>query len=140
MPVHDTTYGAVATAAAGATAPAPPSSAAVAAGARAAEGTEVGRVSGTESSTGEVYQFKAEVSKVMDIIINSLYPDKDMVNQTTTAGPPPPPPPGDDAITAKVDAPVYVYETWASSPLPLGHPFSVEQSPVAPPNVTIFVF
>ena len=32
----------------------------------------------TSASTGEEYQFEAEVSKVMDIIINSLYSDKDI--------------------------------------------------------------
>ena len=107
MPVHNTAYGAVGTAAAGA------------------------EPAGTEPSTGEVYQYEVEVSKVMGIIINSLDSDKDMVNQTTPPpSPPPTPPPSDDVNTAKVDAPVYVYQTWPSSLLPSEHPFSAEQSAV----------
>jgi heat shock protein beta len=34
------------------------------------------------ANEAETYQFEAEVTKVMDIIINSLYSDKDIVRRT----------------------------------------------------------
>lgn len=50
--------------------------------ARRAEAESAGTAVATEEADGEEFEFQAEVGRVMDIIINSLYSNKDCMSRS----------------------------------------------------------